>query len=258
MIDSHCHLADAKFLQDLPDVLRRAKQAGISHMVTIADSLPESEKCIALCCEHDELFCSIGVHPHNAKDWNDDSERRLLALKTYSDKVKAIGEIGLDYHYDLSPREKQKEVFIAQLKFADCESLPVVVHCREAIADVRAILEKHPPSNAVLHCCTEKFEDVAWIIERGWFLSFTGIATYSNAEDIRNTIKQTPLTQLMIETDAPYLAPIPYRGKRNEPTFVVEVAKLIAEIHQVSLEEVDRITTQNAIQFFGLSKSVSS
>jgi len=253
MIDSHCHLADAKFAQDLPDVLERAKAVGVSHMITIADSLPESEKCVALCREYEELFCAIGVHPHHAKDWNDESERRLLALKTYSEKVKAVGEIGLDYHYDLSPREKQKEVFITQLKFADCESLPAVVHCREAIADVRAILEEYPPSNVVLHCCTEKFDDVAWIIERGWLLSFTGIATYTNADDIRNTIKHTPLNQLMIETDAPYLSPIPYRGKRNEPAFVVEVAKVVAEIHQVSLEELDRITTKNTIEFFGLS-----
>ncbi len=252
MIDTHCHLADATFADDVDAVLARAAEKGITQMLTIADSVAESEKCVELARKYDQLYCSIGVHPHNASQWSEDAERRLLALRTYSQKVKAVGEIGLDYHYDFSPRDLQKKAFVAQLKFAGCEGLPVIVHCREAIADVRNIIDQVKPKKLVLHCCTEKFEDVQPLLVHGYFLSFTGIATFPKSDVIRDTIRQTPMTQMMIETDAPYLAPVPHRGKRNEPAFVREVAQCVAEIKGISLEEVDAITTRNAVEFFGL------
>ncbi|MDB4978412.1 MAG: TatD DNase family protein [Candidatus Peribacteria bacterium] len=252
MIDTHCHLADSQFDADLPAVLARAKEKGIDTMIIIADSVAESERCVALAAGHSELFCTIGVHPHNAKEWTGDTERRLLALSTYSKKVKAIGEIGLDYHYDFSPRDIQRQVFMHQLRFAGCEGLPVVVHCREAIQDIRDSIADIKPKKLVLHCCTERFEDVKPLLDAGYFLSFTGIATFPKAADIRETIRQCPLEQLMIETDSPYLAPVPYRGKRNEPAYVVEVAECIAQIKGLSLEEVAATTTQNAVEFFGL------
>lgn len=252
MIDSHCHLADAKFAQDLPQVIERAKAAGVDRMVTIADSLEESKRCVEITEHHPSIFATVGVHPHNAKEWKEGDGVTLAGLARQSDKVRAIGEIGLDYHYDFSPREDQRQAFIDQLKLAAELSLPVVVHCREAVEDVWNIVEEQKPAKLVLHCCTEKWEDVARFVDRGYLLSFTGIATYPSAEEIRRTIERCPLDHLMIETDAPYLAPMPHRGKRNEPAFVLEVATLIAQLKRVSVEEVDRSTTKNAVDFFGL------
>ena len=252
MIDSHCHLADPKFIPDLKQVIERAKQAGIEKMICIADSLPEAKRCIQIASDHQEIFATAGVHPHNAKDWKESDTEEIRLLIASSNKVKAVGEIGLDYHYDLSPREKQKEVFKMQLDLAKELQLPVVVHNRESISDLLTIINGAKPGKLVLHCCTDTFEDVKPLLNAGYFLSFTGIATYPNVGDIRNTIKQCPLDQMMIETDAPYLAPVPHRGKRNEPAFVKEVAKLIAEIKELSLEEIDAQTTKNTIEFFGL------
>ncbi len=255
MIDSHCHLADKKFDADLAAVIDRARGAGVSPLITIADSLPEAEKCIAIAEKFENVFCTVGVHPHCAKDWKPGDGEKLIEVARSHPRVKAIGEIGLDYHYDFSPRETQGEVFADQLTIATELDLPVVVHCREAVEDIWAIVRDSGIRKLVLHCCTEKFEDIEPLIDNGFFLSFTGIATYNNAEVIRDCIKRCPLERMMIETDAPYLAPIPHRGKRNEPAFVVEVAKLIAKLKDVSLEEVDVSTTKNAVDFFGLSES---
>lgn len=253
MIDSHCHLADTKFAKDLPDVIARAKAAGISQMVTIADSLPEAKRCIEIANEHPQIFCTVGVHPHNAKDWKDEDAQALQALVASSKKVKAIGEIGLDYHYDFSPRDMQITCFGQQLAIAQELNLPVVIHNRESIADLKAILPKFKGVRFVLHCCTEKWSDVADLVDQGCLLSFTGIATYPDAKDIHETIRQCPLSQMMIETDAPYLTPVPHRGKRNEPAFIVHVAETIAKLKNLSVAEVDRATTENAVRFFGLN-----
>lgn len=252
MIDSHCHLADKQFARDLPAVLSRAGAAGVTRMLCIADSIPESRKCLELAQKFDQVFCSVGVHPHHAKDWKVEDSDALTLLARSSPKVRAIGEIGLDYHYDFSPREAQKPVFAAQLMLAGDLGLPLIVHCREAIVDVRTLLKESNLSRVVLHCCTERWEDVRELVTEGCFLSFTGIATYPQVEEIQRVMRECPLEQLMIETDAPYLAPLPHRGKRNEPAFVVEVAKLVAKIKGIPLPEVDRITTANAVAFFHL------
>lgn len=252
MIDSHCHLADAQFSEGLNAVLKRAKEAGIQTMVTIADSLKEAEACMELAQKHRELFCTVGVHPHNAKEWKRGDGEILTEMVNGSQKVRAIGEIGLDYHYDHSPRGVQRAVFLEQLTLSRELGLPAVIHCRDAMPDIKTIVMEVEPLQCVLHCCTEKWEDVEWMVERGHFLSFTGIATYPKSSDIRETIKQCPLDRMMIETDSPYLAPVPHRGKRNEPAYVVEVAKIIAEIKGISLEEVEAATTANAVAFFGL------
>jgi len=192
------------------------------------------------------------VHPHNAKNWKEGIREELKKLAQSSPRVRAIGEIGLDFHYMNSPKDVQIQVFRDQLHLAQELKLPIIVHCREAVEDVWQIVSELKPKKLVLHCCTEKWTDVERFIEAGYILSFTGIATYSNAEEIRNTIRHCPLSQLMIETDAPYLAPVPHRGKRNEPAFVVEVLKLIADLKEISSEEADRATTENAVRFFGL------
>jgi TatD DNase family protein len=252
MIDSHCHLADLKFTDDLLLVLKRAEEAGVRRMICIGDSLSESQQCIHLAEKHPELWATCGVHPHVSKDWKDGDFDRLKSMIQSSSRVVAVGEIGLDYHYEFSPIDTQRAVFASQLTLARQLGLPAVVHCREAVEDVWAIVREFEDLKIVLHCCSEPWEAAEQFVATGHFLSFTGIATYKTADVIRDTIKHCPLDRMMIETDAPYLAPVPHRGKRNEPAFVIEVAKLIAEIKGLSLQEIDEATTQNALTFFGL------
>jgi len=251
MIDTHCHITDRTFVADLPRVIARAEGCGVERVVIIADSMEEAQACVLLAEAYPRIFCAIGVHPHHAKNWREDDAGRLRALSASSQKVCAIGEIGLDYHYDFSPRAAQRDVFLTQLALAKELGLPAVVHCREAIEDLRAIIHEVQPHKLVLHCCTERWEDVQPLVENGYFLGFTGIATYPHTEEIRRTVRSCPLSQMFLETDAPYLAPVPHRGKRNEPAFVRDVAIFIAELLGVSLEELDRKTTENAVAFFG-------
>ena len=252
MIDSHCHLADKAFASDLTVVIDRAVAAGVDRMICIGDDMEESKKCIDLATTYPQLFATVGIHPHNAKEWREGTGERVIMLATSSPKVRAIGEIGLDYHYEFSPIDTQRQVFVSQLALARSLNLPCVVHCREAVEDVWAIVREYADIRIVLHCCTETWDDAEQFVATGHFLSFTGIATYSSADIIRDTIKHCPLEQMMIETDSPYLAPIPHRGKRNEPAHVIEVARCIAEVKGIELEEVDTITTKNALAFFGL------
>jgi TatD DNase family protein len=252
MIDSHCHLAAAQFNDDRDAVIKRARAAGVSPMVTIGDTMTESEANMTIIEQHDDVFATVGVHPHHAKDWQD---THLDQLKKWTEhkKVVGIGEIGLDYHYMHSPKKEQQEVFRTQLTLAKELDLPITVHSREAIEDTWNIISDIKPQKLVLHCCCELFADVKRFLEQGYFLSFTGIATYPKSIEIRETIKHCPLDQLMIETDAPFLAPQKYRGKRNEPAYVVDVAKCVAEMKTLSLEEVEKATTDNTVHFFGLN-----
>jgi TatD DNase family protein len=252
MIDSHCHLADAKFSPDLEEVITRANSAGVDRIVTIADSLDEGDMCLQIAEKYGQVFCTIGVHPHNAKDWKDGDIERLRAQLTSSKKVVALGEIGLDYHYMNSPKEDQVRVFREQIEIAKDLDLPIVVHNRNSIEDLMPIIREMRPAKLVLHCNTEKWEDCAELVEMGFLFSFTGIATYPKSDDIRRTIANCPLEQMMVETDAPYLSPRSKRGKRNEPANVIEVAECIAQVKNLSLEEVDSVTTKNAEAFYGL------
>lgn len=251
MIDSHCHLADKAFDPDRMQAIARAKNAGVSAMVTIGDTIQESEKCLQLAEKYDDLYFTAGVHPHHAKDWSDGDADRLKALLA-SPKAKAVGEIGLDYHYDFSPRDVQQHVFRTQLMLAKELGLPAVVHCREAVADVRAIVEEVDAGPFVLHCCTEKWDDAEWILERGSLLSFTGIVTFPNSLDVQETARNCPLESMMVETDAPYLAPIPHRGKRCEPSYVVQTARFLAAEKGMSLEQFDPVVHRTTMAFFGL------
>ena len=250
MIDSHCHLADRKFRSDLDQVIDRAEQAGVSSLITISDTLKEGAECLKICEKYQNVYCAVGVHPHASKNWQEGDDYRLMKMIS-SEKAVAIGEIGLDYHYDNSPRDVQREVFEAQLRIAKDLDVPVVIHCRNAIDDLKNIIDEISYEKIVVHCCTERWEDVSDLVRRGFMFGFTGIATYTKSEHIRNVIKNCPLEQMMVETDAPYLAPEAQRGKRNEPAFVIEVAKLIAKLKDVSFEEVDRITMGNTKEFFG-------
>ncbi len=255
LIDSHCHLADAKFSADLDVVIVRAGLAGVDRMICIADSITESEKCLKIAEKYEQIFCTIGVHPHCANEWKSENGTWVEDTMRQTPKAVAIGEIGLDYHYMHSPKEIQQNAFREQLQIAKNLQKPTVVHCREAITDIRSIIAEVQPPRIVIHCCTEKWEDVEPLVAAGYFLSFTGIATFPRSEEVRRTIRMCPIEQLMIETDSPYLAPVPYRGKRNEPAYVVEVAKCVAAEKGIALEEVDRITTENTVRFFGLPHS---
>ena len=251
LADSHAHLDLEDHFPDQAAVLRRAREAGVLLVINVATGLTDAAQVIATARTSPGIVAVIGVHPHGAGAM---TEADLAALDSLAadPKVVAIGEIGLDYHYNFSPKEAQQKVFAAQLVLAAELKLPSVVHCREAITDVRSALKGKDLMRVVLHCCTEEWEDVAELVAQGMLLSFTGIATYPQAESIRRTIRECPIEQMMVETDAPYLAPVPHRGKRNEPAYVVEVARLIAKVKEVSLEEVDRRTTENAVVFFGL------
>jgi TatD DNase family protein len=253
MIDSHCHLTDSAFDEDREQVLERAKEAGITHCIVVADSIESAEKGITLTKRFPEMLsASIGIHPHKASEWNEKSDMKLREFA--SDKsVVAIGEIGLDYHYEFSPRDIQRRAFEEQLHIAKELNLPAILHTREAYEGTLAIVKKVRPQKLVWHCCTEKWENVEPFLAMSSMLSFGGIATYPNAADMRETIRRCPMDRMMLETDAPYLAPIPYRGKRNEPAYVMEVAKCIATVKGLSLEEVEQVTTENAVRFFDLA-----
>ena len=252
MIDSHCHLADKQFEDDIGEVVGRALQAGLLSMICIADSLAEAKACRTLAEKFDSVFWTTGVHPHVAKDFNESRDIPLMRSMLAHPKCKAIGEIGLDYHYMNSPTEIQKRGFQAQLELAKELKVPAVVHCREAVDDVWQIIESTQSRQLVLHCCTEKWADVERFVRAGYLLSFTGIATYPKSAEVRETITRCPLEQLMIETDSPYLAPIPYRGKRNEPAFVAEVAKCVADMKGIPLEKLIESTVATTKEFFSL------
>src|SRR3989338_2778771 len=213
MIDAHCHLVAHEFAQDREQVIHRAKEAGISAIITIADTLEEADAGIALAQIHQGVvFATAGVHPHHASSLKKEDAEQLKKLADQPE-VKAIGEIGLDYHYNFSEPSKQRAVFEIQLQLAHELNLPVVLHTREAIEDTWNIVATIRPQSLVLHCCTEAFADVKRFLDAGYFLSFTGIAPYPKSEAVRETIRQCPMEQLMIETDAPYLPPEALRAK---------------------------------------------
>ncbi len=252
MIDSHCHLADKKFTKDLADVIARAGEAGVERIVTIADTIEEAEKCQQIAKKYDQVFYTAGVHPHTACEWKMQNAKCKIMELAQDPKMVAVGEIGLDYHYMNSPKEDQIRAFREQIAIAQELDLPIVVHNRDSIEDLMPIVQELKPAKMVLHCCTEKWENVSELIDSGYLLSFTNIATYPKSEDIRDTISNCPLDQMMVETDASYLAPEGKRGKRCEPADVMEVAKLVARLKDVSLEEVDQVTTRNAVEFYRL------
>lgn len=253
MIDSHCHLTAPQFDADRDAVIERALIAGVKQMICVADCLADIDPCLALAKRHPQIFATAGMHPHHAKEFDPERDLAIVGKAAGDLRCKAIGEIGLDYHYMNSPKEAQQRAFESQLVLAKELNLPAIVHCREAVEDIWTIVNHVRPQKLVLHCCSERWQDVERFVDAGYFLSFTGIVTYPKSDVIRDTVKHCPMDQLMVETDAPFLAPIPHRGKRCEPAFVMEVAKTIAQIKGLSLEEVDRRTTENAMGFFRIS-----
>jgi TatD DNase family protein len=256
LFDSHCHL-DSKDLRPSVDaVLDRAAAAGVTRMCTIGVSrfVREVEETIALARRYPGRVCvSVGLHPHDAAHLSDEEAQKLAELAAAPDVV-AIGEIGLDYHYDLSPREKQRERFREWLNLARQLKKPVSIHTREADQDTLDILreEKAHELGGVLHCFShsEVFGKAA--LDLGFYLSIPGVVTFKKSEELRSAVKNLPLDRMMVETDSPYLAPVPMRGKTNEPAFVRHTAQAIAALKGVSLEEVAEVTTRNARALYGV------
>jgi len=252
LIDSHCHLDFPDFASELDAVIGRARAVGIARMVTISTRLHRHAEVLAIAERFADIFCSVGTHPHYADQEADVTAADLVA-RTRHPKVVALGEAGLDYHYDNSPREAQERGFRTHIAAARESGLPLVIHTREADADTARILEEETGQGAfpaVLHCFTGGLELAHSAVALGLFVSFTGIVTFKNSTALRAIAAELPADRILIETDAPYLAPGRFRGKRNEPAYVVEVAKVLAECRGVSFDEIARQTSENFFRLF--------
>lgn len=250
--DTHAHLDDPSYTNEFEEVIARIRSAGISRVTNVGYDLPSSERSLKLAQTYDFIYAAIGVHPHNAEGVKNEVWDQLLKLAKQP-KVLAWGEIGLDYYRDLSPRPIQKEVFIQQINLANTVGLPIVIHNRDAHQDVMEIVKAYPPQyGGVFHCFSGSWEMAEILLKLGFYLSFAGPVTYKNARTTVEVAKRAPIDRILVETDSPYLTPEPRRGKRNEPTYVREIVKKIAEIRSLSFEEVAEKTRDNAERVFRL------
>lgn len=257
-IDSHAHIDGPEFDADREQVIQRARDAGVSAILNVGTGDPHSgvlERAIQLAESHPDIYAALGTHPHDARLFDERAEERTWKLVTGSSKVVAWGEIGLDFHYDNSPREVQIDVFQWQLRLARELSLPVIIHTREAEKETADILESHWADSklpGIMHCFSGSAHLAQRAIDMGFSISFSGIVTFKKAEELREVAKLVPLDRLLIETDCPYLTPVPFRGKRNEPAYVVEVARCLAGLRGLEIEELAEITTNNFRRMFKL------
>ena len=250
-VDSHAHLDDEAFDEDREEVIKDILSGG-NYFFNIGCDLKTSYSSYELSKKYNHVYAVVGVHPHEAKYYTAQTREALKELLT-KDKVMAIGEIGLDYHYDLSPRDVQREVFIDQIDLAREMDVPIVIHTREAMEETYEILEKHAKGMKVLlHCYTGSIEMARKYLKLGYKLALGGALTFKNAKNTVDVAREVDLKDLLIETDSPYMTPVPYRGKRNDPRKVVLVAEKLAEIKGISTEEVLEATKKNAFEFFGV------
>jgi TatD DNase family protein len=246
LVDSHCHLDDARFADDLDAVIERAAAAGVTRILSIGtgDGPPGIDCAVRIAERYASVCASIGVHPHDAAKVVPQTFDDLRALAR-NPKVVAFGEIGLDYHYDFSPREVQREVFSAQLQLAAELNLPVVIHTREAWEDTIAMLSRHWKGQGIMHCFTGTPEQAQEALALGLHLAYGGALTFKNADNIREAARITPDNRLLVETDAPWMSPIPHRGKRNEPALMTETVRKLAEIRGTTPDAIAEVTTAN-------------
>jgi TatD DNase family protein len=253
LVDSHCHIQGPEFAEDFEAVMERARQAGVGQMVVVggAGDLGSNSAAVELAERSAGLFATVGMHPHDAKDVSEADLQKLRGL-AQNKKVVAIGETGLDFYYDHSPRDIQSRVFRRFIELARETDLPLVVHDRDAHKEIADLLRSDGEGKltGVIHCFTGDFEAAKSFLDLGFFLSFSGIITFKNAGPLREVLKQVPLDRLLIETDSPYLAPVPHRGRRNEPAFVRSVAEAVASVRKESLETIGDTTTRNARGLF--------
>jgi TatD DNase family protein len=251
MIDTHCHLTDPRLSGQLEDVIERARVAGVARMITVGTDLEDDRAAIALCRGRDNVRCAVGIHPNYTQHATLADVPLLRELQADASVV-ALGEMGLDYFHQFADRAHQAKLFEAQLALATEVGRPVVIHSREAIDDTLAIMRNFPGVRAVFHCFTGTAEEAERILGVGYWISFTGPVTYKKNDALREVVRRMPIDRLMVETDAPYLSPEPKRGqKTNEPALVMYTAAKVAEVRGMGLDELDRVTTENAARFFG-------
>lgn len=255
LIDSHAHLFLPNFENDLDEVINRAKEEGVKYIIVPATDVETAKQTLELTKKYDMVYGAAGVHPHDSKNWNFSLITQIEELAK-NEKIIAIGEIGLDYYYDFSPKEKQIEAFKSQIELALKLNLPVIVHNRESDEDMMNIIRSYKGSGlrAQFHCFNGSREDAEELIGLGHFISFTGNITFKKADSLRETLKSIFPRYLLIETDSPFMTPVPHRGKRNEPANVKLVAEKIAEVHNIRLEDINRISEYNAFKLFGLGE----
>jgi len=260
LVDTHSHLHDKEFASDYHEVLERARQANVSRILLVGEDSENSKLAVKAAENSSHAWASVGVHPHRADSFDTSTLATLRSLATQSNRVVAIGEIGLDFHYDFSPREKQVAVFRSQIELALELELPIIVHCREAYDLALSILQSVKPRQAkwpwgVMHCYFGTLAQAYAFTEAGLFLGIGGSVTFKNAHGVREVVEQLPVESFVLETDAPYMAPVPYRGKRNEPSFLPLVAEKIAEVKGIPVDTVASVTTANAYRLFRWEKS---
>jgi TatD DNase family protein len=258
LVDSHCHLDDRRFADDREEVIARAGRAGLKYMLSIGtgEGPPDLEAAIRVTERHSMVYATVGVHPNDAPKADEKTFENLAALLSRQ-KVVAVGEIGLDYHWD-TPKEPQFPVFLRQLELAREARMPIVIHTRDAWRDTLEILRQHWATTGltcVMHCFTGGVEQARECLDLGFYLSFGGVATYPKSDEVREAARIVPSDRLLLETDCPYLAPVPHRGKRNEPAYVVHSARAIAEVRGVSLEQLAQETTANFERVFRIPEA---
>ena len=254
LIDTHCHLTFEQLASDIEAVIARSITAGVNSWITVGTDPDQNQKAIALTKKFDNMYAAIGIHPHDAKDATDQAIRQLNAL-AQNKKVVAIGETGLDFHYDHSPRDRQADVFAKHLELAGELDLPIIIHSREAFDETMKILERHGigVNKIVFHCFSGSPEQAKIVLEAGYYISFTGVVTFKNAERTRQAAKIVPLDRLMLETDCPYMSPEPMRKQRiNEPALMFHTAKFLAELKAMQLPDFAAAVTATSKSFFNL------
>ncbi len=251
LIDSHTHLILDQYNDDRDNVINQAFSSGITHIMLSCDNLEEIKKNLELTTKYENIYCSVGVHPHEANSWTKTSRSEIIEYAKQK-KVIAIGETGLDYYYNLSPKSAQIEAFKEQVKIAKEVSLPLIIHTRDAEKETLEILNEFKPHKGVFHCYTGTMETAKSALELGFYISWSGILTFKNAGSLKEIAKEIPIEKTLIETDCPFLTPIPHRGKRNEPKFVKHIAEELARIKDIPVEQICEITAENTKDLFGI------
>lgn len=252
-IDTHAHLFFENYKEDVDAVITHAKENGVKYIIIPATDIITAREAILLAEKYEQIYATVGIHPHDTKDWNDSLITQIEELARHP-KVVAIGEIGLDYYYDFSPQDQQIKAFKSQLELAIKLDLPVVIHNRDSDEDMMDIIQSYCGIGlkAQLHCFNGSLDDAMEYMKMNHFISYTGNITYKKNDGLREILKHTDLNHLMLETDSPFMTPVPYRGKRNEPSYVKFVAQQVADVHKISIEDVGRITSLNTFRFFGI------
>ena len=253
MFDSHAHYDDKQFDEDRDILISSLFEQGVKGFLNASSDIASSYASLALAHKYENAYAAVGIHPHEAAEVSEDWLNELDKISS-DKKAVAIGEIGLDYHYDFSPRDIQMKVFEAQMAFAEEKNMPVVIHDREAHGDTLAVIDKFPNVKGVLHSFSGSYEMAEYLVRKGWYISFSGSVTFKTAEKLRHAVTAVPIDRVMCETDAPYLTPVPLRGKRNDSVKMRHTVEKLAEIYGISFEEMAEICLNNAYTLFGIVK----